>query len=215
MNKWFYMGWAISAVITYIIIGPGDFLSRVFISALAGILGGIFIWIIFSLMFGLSYKDKREVVEWLNKKREEYEEKMLYAMQYRHVQDAAKEIERLFRANPKMELHRYLPFRAWYKYHKDFQMRDAEFYARLVEDGMTPVEEDPLYDPEAPAWEHFTWDRYQYGDEFDPTEDLSGRGRYHCYEDDDITGGRSLRKDAEEGFYFGAGFGAGDSLFNN
>lgn len=92
-----------------------------------------------------------------------------------------REIEEIFRKNPQLKLHRFKAFRAWYRYNKEWEKKDKEFYALLVANGMTPHEEDPYFDANAPDWEQFADDIY-YDDDDEERYDIDDDLYYH--EDD-------------------------------
>ena len=135
---------------------------------------------------------------------EKVKEHMLFVMQYGHfhgIKGALNEFNDIFRNYPELRLHEWEVFKAWYKNFIDHALEYPSIYIMKMVDGSEySINKDPLYDPMAPSWEQF---------------DLKNKYDDRYYKDEDLPESRSLRKDAEEGFYFGAGFGAGDSLFNN
>lgn len=164
--------------------------------------------------FKFSYKSLRGTVLFLQGKRKEKEEQMLFWMQYRSFPDAMRAIEQLFRQNKHLKLHRYRAFRAWYKYHKDWEKNNPEFYAKLLANGMTPHEEDPYYDPNAPDWAQF--DRPHYYDNCDDDDDYDDDYDDDDYDDyDDDSRSSRLRKAAEDGLMMGVGLGVADDLFDD
>lgn len=152
----------------------------------------------------LSYKSLRETVVYLQGKRKEKEEEMLFKMRYLPFPDAMRDIEQIFRQNKHLKLHRSKIFRAWYKHHKLWEKKDPEFYQKLLDAGMTPHELDPYFDPNAPDWEQFDTRPHYDDDDYDDNDN-----------DDYNNNTPNLRKAAEEGFFMGIGFGAANSIINN
>ena len=123
--------------------------------------------------------------------------------------DTLNEIIKIFKKSPNLNLHRYPAFRAWYKYHKDWEKEDQDFYKKLSAAGMLPHEEDPYYDPEAPDWLKFHVPYYLredwHGDDDDEDDD----------DDDDFYDDTpNLKKAAKDGFMMGVGFGLVNSILN-
>lgn len=165
-----------------------------------------------------SYKSLRETVLFLQGKRKAKEEQMLFWMQYCSFPDAMRDIEQLFRQNKHLKLHRYKAFRAWYKYHKDWEKKDLEFYAKLLANGMTTHEEDPYYDPNAPDWAQF--DRPHYYDDDDADEDYDDYDGddedYDDYDEDDFDEkSPDFKKAARDGFMMGIGYGIVNNTLSN
>lgn len=148
--------------------------------------------------YEFSYKSLRETVAYLQKKREEKEQEMLFIMQYHSYPTAIQEIKQIFRKNKHLKLHRSKIFRAWYKHYKLREKADPELYRQLLYAGMTPLELDPYFDPNAPEWEQFDT-RPRYDDDND------------YYFGDNTP---NLRKAAEEGFFMGIGLGLANRFIN-
>lgn len=147
--------------------------------------------------YEMSYKQLRKTVEFIQEQRAQKEEEILIMMRISPSYPATlRDIEEMFRKYPHLKLHRYKPFRAWYKYIKRDEVEDPEFYAKLLAAGMTPHEQDPYYDPNAPDWELYA-DRHEYPD---------GDEKY-------APGPSRLGKAAAEGLFTGLGIGLGIGLF--
>lgn len=153
------------------------------------------------------FADLRKWTGVLIEKREKIQEQMLVKMQYLPFPTAMQDIEEIFRKNKNLKLHRFKIFRAWYKHYKLREKRDPEFYQKLLDLGMTPLELDPYFDPNAPDWEQFAL-AIDYGeyedDEYDDDED----------EDDFSDNSNNKNESAADWFYGGIGFGAVNSIFS-
>lgn len=166
------------------------------------------------------------MVKQIQRERAEQEQLIFYILKWDYL---LPEKERLVREiidkNPLLKLHRFKPFRAWYKYYRDREKSDPEYYKLLIASGKTPHEEDPYYDPKAPDWfdyhiPSYMRDDYEEDDDDDEYDDEDED--YDEYDDDDSDNdddfdyedeGDKFKKAAKDAFYFGIGYGIGSALF--
>lgn len=151
--------------------------------------------------YEFSFKSLRSLVAYYQEKRREKEEHMLFIMQWNPFGEALSEIDKMFRKNKELKLHRYKAFRAWYKYNIDFMLTKPDIYNLSFKGSHSPYckEDDPMYDPNAPDWE--IYDR-----EHDSSDD--------DFQDDDNLGERSKGLSEGDAFALGLGIGIGQGLFD-
>lgn len=200
-----YLTYPVFAVIVAIwmyvyVKGEGEVTADVIFKVLVGsALTFIILYGFYLAFFDRSYKRKRAQVEWIKKERHKKQQQMLVWMQFNSVSEALVKIKRLFKENKELKLHRYIPFRVWYKHNIDYMLEKPEIYHMTLKGAPYSKEEDPMYYHDAPDWDQFDRVRtYDYDDDdyFDDGFDEHG------------TTGRRLKDAAEEGLYMGIGFGA-------
>lgn len=119
-------------------------------------------------LFQIPYTFMRMLAKERQRRRKELREHILWHMQIPYSNpEKLRNIEKIFRQNPDLKLHRYLPFRAWYKHYMGSYLENPDFYAKLIAAGMTPLDQDPYFDPNAPDWEQFDQEHYYDDDDDD------------------------------------------------
>lgn len=182
--------------------------GHLFLSAFGTIVTILIIYAIIGIIWRIN--NGVDVFATLETDPKKVKERMLFVMQYGHhegLKGTIEEFKEIFRNYPQWHFQNWVVFRAWYKNMIDGALREPDIYHLTMDDGEPYIkEEDPLYDPDAPAWEQF--DRHHYYDIDDEEDDLDDN------DSDEDDSGNNLKKSAEDGFYFGLGFGAGHSILN-
>ncbi len=153
------------------------------------------------------YKVLRNLVTERQKKRKELQETMLVKMQYMQgFEHTVTELNKIFTANRKLKLTRWIVFRSWYKEQIDHMLQHPDIYHLTVDGAPYSKEEDPLYDPTAPDWS--IYDRQHYYSDEDDEE-------YDDEDDYDSYGDTRRRNKTTDGIAFGIGLGAWLNIGDN
>lgn len=175
-------------------------IDGVIASILFTFLSWVFIWVIIGI-------DRRiengvDIFATLESDPKKVKERMLFVMRYGHnngLNGAIEEFNDIFRNYPQWHFQNWVVFRAWYKDMIDRNLRYPDISHLTKSNGEPYIkEEDPLYDPEAPAWEQF--DRHHYydiNDEEDESYDEDEEADEDEY-DEDVNDDGHIEDDEDE-----------------
>lgn len=129
---------------------------------------------------------------------------------------AYKEMYAIMKKNPHLRLHRFPPFRAWYKAWVDFSRCMAYDSIKLYSPERD-IENDDFYDSSAPPLERYVKEDESYLDdmmeEYGEPKPLTRRDIEEAIEDTlEDYGRRHKESGASKGFAIGVGIGLGNSL---
>ncbi len=155
-------------------------------------------------------KTMRMMAKERQKKRAELQERMLFKMQYMQgIEYTIVELNKIFTANPRLRLTRWIVFRSWYKCQIDHMLEKPDIYHLTVGGEPYNKDDDPLYSPSAPDWSLYDRDHY-----YDDDDDYEYRVDDDDFDDLNI----KERSSDDEALALGIGIGVasgltGDSVF--
>lgn len=152
IKYWYLLFSSIISFIVYLFLEGGTIAEKIGVSIVLGLIGGICVFAFSKIKY--RKENGIDLFATLETEPEKVKERMLFIMQYHGIEENLKELNEIFRNYPQWELHKWDLFRAWYKDQIDYMVKKPEIYGLTLKGGLPyKKENDPLYDPEAPARE--------------------------------------------------------------